>query len=301
MIARRNLPNDAEALLLAALMDRRQGNFEKSIQEFNEAIKLDPHNSFSIVELYRTLGMTRQFREAEKVYQRLIKLIPDQPKLALERASFAVNESGNNDVLRFALATLPTSMKNDRDVLFSRLDLAFHGRDWIQAKELIEKVKGGDDDGQFAYGPAVVPVGCFSVLLARLEGEEVLTSSGFNETREQLNQNAQRSPENAALLSQLAVLDALLNKKQIAISEAKRAAEMFPVSKDAIEGPRILVNLALVYAWTNELDLAFETLSHLTKTPGGIYYGELKLDPYWDPLRKDPRFDKLLAELAPRD
>jgi hypothetical protein len=61
------------------------------------------------------------------------------------------------------------------------------------------------------------------------------------------------------------------------------------------------VNLAIVYTWTNELDLAFETLSSLTKTPFGIYYGELKLEPYWDPLRKDPRFDKLLAELAPKD
>ena len=106
---------------------------------------------------------------------------------------------------------------------------------------------------------------------------------------------------NAKLLSQLAVLDALLNNKEAAISEAKRALEMFPVSKDAVDGPGIVVNLALVYAWSNELDLAFETLIPLTKTPCGIYYGDLKLDPLWDPLRKDPRFDKLLAELAPKD
>jgi hypothetical protein len=63
----------------------------------------------------------------------------------------------------------------------------------------------------------------------------------------------------------------------------------------------VLINLAVVYAWTGEPDLAFETLSPLTKTPSGIYYGKLKLDPLWDPLRKDPRFEKLLAELAPKD
>jgi hypothetical protein len=63
----------------------------------------------------------------------------------------------------------------------------------------------------------------------------------------------------------------------------------------------VLKNLALVYAWTDELDLAFETLRSLTKVPSGIYYGDLKLDPYWDPLRKDPRFEKLLTELAPGD
>jgi hypothetical protein len=61
------------------------------------------------------------------------------------------------------------------------------------------------------------------------------------------------------------------------------------------------MNLAVVYAWTGELDLAFETLASSAKTPAGIYYGQLKRDPLWDPIRKDPRFEKLLAELAPKD
>src|SRR5260221_1674989 len=85
------------------------------------------------------------------------------------------------------------------------------------------------------------------------------------------------------------------------VRQAERAVEMLPISKDALEGPGIVMNLAVVYAWTDEFDRAFETLSPLTKTPFGIFYGQLKRDPYWDPLRKDPRFEKLLAELAPRD
>jgi hypothetical protein len=116
-----------------------------------------------------------------------------------------------------------------------------------------------------------------------------------------LNETVQKAPENAPFLSKLAALDALLSKKEIAIAEAKRAVELMPISKDAVNGPRVQLDLAVVYAWTNELDLAFETLSPLTKIPNGPFYGELKRDPYWDPLRKDPRFDKLLAELAPRD
>ena len=97
------------------------------------------------------------------------------------------------------------------------------------------------------------------------------------------------------------MVDALLGQKEAALDEAKRAVEMLPISKDAFDGPGIGLNLAVVYAWTNELDLAFETLSPLIKTPFGIFYGRLKRDPYWEPLRKDPRFDKLLAELAPKD
>jgi hypothetical protein len=108
-------------------------------------------------------------------------------------------------------------------------------------------------------------------------------------------------PEDAKLLSNLVVVDALLGKKQDAIGEAKLAIEMRPTSKDALMGPGIIVILALVYAWTNELDLAFETLGPLTRIPNGIYYGQLKLDPRRGPLRKDARFDKLLAELAPKD
>jgi hypothetical protein len=86
--------------------------------------------------------------------------------------------------------------------------------------------------------------------------------------------------------------------KEVAISEAKRAIELLPISKDALSGRAIEMNLAVVYAWTNELGLAFEKLSSLTKVPNGIFYGELKRGPYWEPLRQDPRCEKLLAESA---
>ncbi|MBV8378795.1 MAG: hypothetical protein JO279_17515 [Verrucomicrobia bacterium] len=104
----------------------------------------------------------------------------------------------------------------------------------------------------------------------------------------------------ADLLSTLAVVDALLGKKEAAITEARRVAETSPVSKDALTGPGILLNLAVVYAWTNQVDLAFETLAPMGKIPNGIYYGQLKRDAYWEPLKHDPRYKKLLAELAPR-
>jgi len=80
-----------------------------------------------------------------------------------------------------------------------------------------------------------------------------------------------------------------------------RGASLLPISKDAVDGRSIEINLAVVYAWTNELGLAFEKLSSLTKVPNGIFYGQLKRDPYWEPLRQDPRYEKVLSELAPRD
>jgi hypothetical protein len=91
-----------------------------------------------------------------------------------------------------------------------------------------------------------------------------------------------------------------LGRKQEAIREARRATEMLPISKDAVEGPPLVSKLALVYACTNEPDLAFQELTISAKIPPGLHYGELKLDPAWDLLREDPRFNNLIAQLAPR-
>jgi hypothetical protein len=73
-----------------------------------------------------------------------------------------------------------------------------------------------------------------------------------------------------------------------------------PVSKNAIVGPSLIEYLALIDAWTGEKDLAFEQLTIAAKLPGFLSYGELRLHPYWDPLRGDPRFDKIVASLAPK-
>ncbi len=300
-IARRGLPSDSEAIGLEALMDRRQGQFEKAIREFNDAIMRDPHNSVFIEDLALTLSVMHQFRAAEQMFDRLIELRPDQPILKAQKPLFvSYYKTGDDTAVRSAIAALPASMADDRGALSLRLFFAVVDRDRPQAKELIEKMKG-DDEGNFAYGQINVPVGCYSILLARLQGEQPGTNSGFAETREQLNEKVQNAPGNAQLPSQLAVVDALLNNKELAIAEAKRAVELLPVSKDALVGPFVDMNLAVVYAWANELGLAFEELSTLTKIPNGISYGQLKRDPEWEPIRHHPQYQKLLAELAPRD
>jgi TolB-like protein/Tfp pilus assembly protein PilF len=300
-MARRGLPNDAGALLLAAYMDRRQGKWEKAIQEFNDAVAHDPHNPGSLAEFGITLFFLRQFRASEQVYDRLIELVPDQPMLKVQKASHLASKSGEATPLRLALDALPTSMADDRGVLCWRLRFALNSRDWQQAKQLIEKLDDGEDDGSFSWASVPIPVGCYSILLARLQGGQLSADPAFVQTRQQLNEKVRRSPADAVLLSKLGLVDALLNNKEAAISEAKRATEMLPISKDAVDGPEIAINLTLVYAWTNEPDLAFEEMGRLTKIPNGLYYGALKIDSLFEPIRKDPRFDKLLAELAPRD
>ena len=183
--------------------------------------------------------------------------------LKIEKALYSFWENGDDSTVWSVIRALPLSVASTTDVLSWRLQFALVDRDWDQAAQLIEKLKGENID--FANGSRPVPVECYSVLLSRLRGEQPNAAAGFSALREQLNLRAQKSAQDAGLLSQLAVVDALLNNQEDAISEAKRAAEILPVSKDALGGPGILMNLAVVYAWTNELDLAFMTLNPLRK------------------------------------
>jgi tetratricopeptide (TPR) repeat protein len=293
--AKRGLPNNVDAILLEASMDRRQGNWEMAVQELNEAVTLDPRNALPIQVFVETLTATRQFRAAKSVYDRLIELLPDQrPMLGVEKARITYLATGDDAALRSAIASLPSSIADDTGVVFRRVDFALNRHDWLQARELLEKIKGTEDEEDL--------VGCYYILLTRLQTDQPSRATpSLAEHREHLNQKVQTSPEDTNLLSRLALVDAWLHNKEAAVSEANRAVEMLPISKDAVDGPEMVKSLAIVYTWTDELNLAFETLASLTKTPNGIYYGELKLDPRWVPLRKDPRYDKLLAELAPKD
>ncbi|HZC36980.1 MAG TPA: hypothetical protein VE242_15250, partial [Chthoniobacterales bacterium] len=156
-----------------------------------------------------------------------------------------------------------------------------------------------EDGANFAYGKTPAPIGCYSILLAKLQGEQLEGRPEFAETRRRLSQKIEAAPTNAGLLSNLAVVDALFGRTEDAISEAKRAVEILPISKDAIDGPWISLNLAIVYAWTNHPDLAFQTLDKLATIPHGLFCNYLKLGPYFDPLRGDPRFGNLLAKVGP--
>jgi tetratricopeptide (TPR) repeat protein len=300
-IAKRGLTNSAEVFRLEAWMDRRQGKWEKAIQNLNEAIARDPRNILSIHDLADTTWLFRQFSAADKAYDRLIELLPDQPMLKVEKAAIPLTKDGDMGPLRSAVAALPLSLADDTDALAIRLGVAVSDRDWGKAKEIVEKLKGSENVRGFSYTRRPIPAGCYSIFIARLQGEATESNPIFAEAREQLNQKVKKSPDDANLLSSLAVVDALLSNKAAAVSEAKRAVEMLPISRDALDGPPVMTNLAVVYAWTDEFDMAFETLVPMTKVPSGVFYGDLKFDPLWDPLRKNPRFDKLLAELAPKD
>lgn len=145
----------------------------------------------------------------------------------------------------------------------------------------------------------VFPREWFAARAAHASGDAAKARDTFIAARAIAENIVRSQPEDAPGWSLLGRIDAALGRKQEAIAEGRRACELLPISKDAWAGVYYVKDLAVIYAATGERDLAFEQLALLTQK--GLHYGELKLDPDWDPLRADPRFEKLVTSLAPKN
>jgi tetratricopeptide (TPR) repeat protein len=297
-IAERALPNSADALALASYLDRRQGHWEESTKALEKAASLDPRDSEILFQLQGTYWYLRQYRACEKIFDRLIKLDPEKPGLKALKASVTFEKNADLTAYRAALDALPSWMR-DNEVIFPLLvDALILSRDWMKAGELVRS--NSNEELPYVLG-AMVPRAFLEIQIAKYQGKNPEMNPQFVAARNQFLQKVEAHPEDPKLVSALGVVDSYLGRKQEALEEANRAVKMLPVSKDALDGPRLVDNLATVYAWTNEPDLALQALAVSVNTAGGVTYVDLKLSPDWDPLRADPRFDGLLAQLAPKD
>jgi serine/threonine protein kinase len=296
-IAERSLPNSPDAFALKAYIDRRRGRWEESMNGLAKARNLDPRNSSVLDNLEFNYIYLRRYRDAEEMCDRLIELEPDNPLFIVKKAYCTFAEKGDLPIYRAALEGLPPSIKNNIAFASQRIFYAALGRDWNAAEDILRSTS--NDDLSF-FRETIVPRGCVEIWLAKIRGDGPMTDARFYTVRDQLDQKIKGDPNNPGLLSVLGVVDAALGRDEEALQEARRAVEMLPISEDAMDGPSVAFSLAIVYAWTGNSDLAFGQLNIAIKTPGGVDYGELQLNPSLDSLRKDPRFDKLLAELAPR-
>ena len=189
-------------------------------------------------------------------------------------------------------------MKDDPDITRIRAYFAVCSRDFDAAEEIVRK-SPNEEIVLFTFG--LVPRQIWTLWVEFVRGNHPTTEE-FGAAREQLHRKVEADPTDPYLMTALAHADVALGRKEESIKEGKRAMELRPISEDAVEGPAIATFVSQLYALTNQLDAAFVELDILVKIPGGWpNYGDLKTNPAWDPLRKDPRFDKLLAELAPRD
>jgi serine/threonine-protein kinase len=136
-------------------------------------------------------------------------------------------------------------------------------------------------------------------LAARSDGNAPAARAAFTRARIEADEILRQQPDYAEELCVLGMIDAALGNKQDAIREGRRAVELLPVTKDAMNNIKLNEYLAVIYAWTGEKKAALDELTKLAHASSHVSYGDLRLDPYWDPLRGDRRFEKLVASLVP--
>jgi TolB-like protein/Tfp pilus assembly protein PilF len=295
--AQQALPNNALAFLLAAYIDRRQGRWEESTRNFEHASGLDSRNAVILQQLSLNYENLRRYADMAAILDRALMLSPKDVALRLQRAAVALSWHADPKPLHATIQTILAENPNAAPILADQwLPLALYERDPAAAERALAAMPPG---GCYESGIPFSNTWCEG-LVAHMRGDQPAACAAFTNARKELEKMVLEQPEYAEGICALGVTDAALGNKEDAIREGQRAVELMPVSKNAIEGPLLIKYLALIYAWTGDKDLALEQLAIAARIPGYLSYGHLRLHPSWDPLRGDPRFEKIVASLAPK-
>jgi TolB-like protein/class 3 adenylate cyclase/Tfp pilus assembly protein PilF len=291
-VAQQSLPNNPRVYELAGLIGRRQGRWTEATHNLERACELDPRNLPYLITLSTTYLWLHDYEQMARVMDRIIALHPDRRPARIWRGWIAVAQRADTAPFHAAIEKILTNEPESEKDLFvagRRLDLALYDRDLDAAGRLAAALpqKDGRD---FWLG-----------VVARSKGDEASARAAFMRARTELEEELRAHPDDFGLLSDLGMIDAALGRKEEALSEGRRAMELVPMAQEAMTGPYnnegfTRRSFAVICAWTGEYDLAIEQLETLGKIPGGPSYGDLRLSPLWDPLRGDPRFEKIVEE-----
>jgi TolB-like protein/class 3 adenylate cyclase/Tfp pilus assembly protein PilF len=296
-LAQQRLPNDPLVFEILGFIDRRQGRWAESTKNLERAIELDPQNGGFLKQLADSYVCLRRYADAERVLDRVIALAPKDSSMRAYRASIELEWHADPHPLSSTIrAIIAEDSREGQNI----------AQLWLKAS-LCER----DFDGARRALAALPIAGCYldtipfprtwcEGVAARMRGDIAAARAAFTKARAETAKLIADQPDYAEALCVLGMADAALGNKEDAIHEGRRAIELMPVSKNAIVGPSLIECLAVIDAWTGEKDLAFHQLAIAASTPGFLSYGELRLHPYWDPLRGDPRFEKIVASLAPK-
>jgi serine/threonine protein kinase/Tfp pilus assembly protein PilF len=299
-LARKKLPNAAGLYSALGAVDRRQARWDDAIRNFDRAVQLDPRN-FSIAEEagFTYMGLRRN-AEAARFLKRAIELSPKDYFARIQLAENSYFEHADLGPLR---AQLNIFLKEGSDATANAAQFfvlcTLAERDRAAAEQALTFIPS--EGTVFPTGNFLIPRDWFVGLVARSFGDGKEAQKAFTAARVIAAKTVQEQPDYAPAWSLLGMIDAGLGRKADAMAEGNRACEILPISKDSWEGQIYVTNLALIYAWLGEKDRPLEQLAISAKSPVGISYGELKLDPTWDSLRGDPSFEKIVASVAPKE
>jgi serine/threonine protein kinase/Flp pilus assembly protein TadD len=292
-LAQKSLPNDSMAFFILASIDRRQGRWAESIKNFERSVELDPQNLSILPQLPVIYACLRRYADAE----RAIALAPKDSTMRANRDFIELQWHADTYQLTSTIESIIAEDSGEAEnIARPWLFVSLCQRDFDGARRALAALPiAGCQENNVPY-----PKAWCEGVVAQTRGNTAAARAAFTNARTEIAKLLAEQPDYPEGLSVLGMVDAALSHKEDAIREGRRAVELLPVTKDTIIGAKLVGNLALIYAWTGEKDLAFEQLAIAARIPGDLSYGELRLHPYWDPLRGDPRFEKIVASLAPK-
>jgi len=296
-VASQTLPNDPQLLELKGYIQRRQGKHEEALQNLERAADLDPRNVLLLQQIAVSYDLLRRYAEGKSVWSRALAIVPDDVNTKTELAGVEYSWKADVRPLRRLIesirATNPTAVRSIADAW---LICALAERNAVSAKDALIALR----ETPFSDDVVQLNRSFLEGVIAGMMNDNEQVRAAFTAALAEQEKTVQLQPNYGPALCVLGLIDAALGRKEKALREGRHAVELVPIEKDALNGPIMIRYLAMTAAWVGDKDLACEQLATAARLPGGVSYGQLRLLPYWDPLRGDPRFEKIVASLAPK-
>jgi len=298
---RRTLPNDPGLFELTGYILRRRGQQEEGLRNLQRAVELDPRNFFTLQQIALSYQYLGRYAESIAALDRALSIVPDNVETRASRAEFELYWKGDtrplHQTIDAILAQGPGAIASAADVWF---DCALAERDAPAAERALVAL---GDNPCWPEGTIILSRRFGEGLLARMTKDEARARTAFETARAEQEKVVQAQPDYGPTLCVLAMIDAALGRKDLALDEGRRAIALTPLEKDVTNASRVIQYFAITAAWAGEKELALQQLETGLRAPMAsslLSYGALKLLPFWDPLRGDPRFEKIVASLAPK-
>jgi TolB-like protein/Tfp pilus assembly protein PilF len=297
-VAGQTLPNNAGVFELKGYIQRRQGKQEDAVRSLERAIELDPRNIFTLQQIGLSYHHLRRYAEEKSVLDRALAIEPNDVDTNAARAFVEFHWKADTRPLHQMLDSIRAANPAARQsIADSWLICALAERDSAAAKNAAIAAGANPPftDEAVNFSRAFV-----EGVIARMTKHEDEARSAFTAARAEQEKIIEAQPNYGPPLCVLGLIDAALGRKEEAIGEGRRAVALLPMEKDPINGVAMIKYLAMIAAWVGDNDLACEQLAVAVRPPSRLTYGQLKLLPFWDPLRGDPHFEKIVASLAPK-
>jgi serine/threonine protein kinase/tetratricopeptide (TPR) repeat protein len=302
-LARVALPPDAELETIAGRVARRQDRWDEALQCFQRALQLEPRDVVLLILLADTNRCMRRYAEFDHYMNKAIDLTPPEKLglLPVHRALGNLESSADVAPLRAAVtAQVMAHQLDDADVASAEMNIAVWSHDAAAISRFLRQ-----KHAEVTFNGVNYPDAWFEALAARMRKDKRAAVAAFSTARTQMKESVLLMPTEGVPLSILAIIDAGLGRKEEAVNEAMRACQLSTFKANNLDATTVRCNLAVVYAWTGETDLALARLNELVDRPASshavcqVTFGDFQLNPLWDPLRTDPRFEALVHRLAP--